>query len=291
MEWRRATAADAPLLAQLAWQSDATDVIATARSLLGCWLVELGSERGSTTSAICVLPPAPEHHRGYGAWWDHGDDSIQRFEVIIARLKSLADTIPRLEVLQVNAPETDDSTADRLTATGFPSVYPLWTMKHDELTWPTAQPELPCSLRIGSWADTTLDRFHAAYLSAYQDQRVVEPHSASTWTTIAGEPTFDAELSRVVLDHRQDVVAFVLASRTPGREVELGPIGTVPARRHRGISSAVLSRVLDACHIDRVQRITLTVDGDSPTGAHRLYQRSGFDTLERLTAFHLPVRH
>lgn len=52
---------------------------------------------------------------------------------------------------------------------------------------------------------------------------------------------------------------------------------------------SVLASVLVHCRDEGVTPITLTVDGESPTGAQRLYERFGFDRSETLTAFHRPI--
>jgi GNAT superfamily N-acetyltransferase len=83
------------------------------------------------------------------------------------------------------------------------------------------------------------------------------------------------------------LAGFVLAFGNDRGGVELGPIGTVPAWRGRGVSSALLASTLTRCRDNRRAPITLTVDGESPTGAHRLYLRHGFQISSRLLTYHL----
>ena len=84
-------------------------------------------------------------------------------------------------------------------------------------------------------------------------------------------------------------MGFVLAFHAGHGGIELGPIGTVPQWRNSGISSALLAFVLIHCRNEGISPITLIVDGDSPTGAQRLYERFGFNRSETLTAFYRPV--
>jgi len=86
------------------------------------------------------------------------------------------------------------------------------------------------------------------------------------------------------------VVAFVLAFRGAEKSVEIGPVGTVAEWRGRGLSTRLMSTVLNECRRAGIEAITLTVDGDSPTSAHRLYERLGFRVTSSLLALHKPIR-
>lgn len=277
--WQPAVEDHATALAELALPGSPSETdIEQARSFLRTWRVELAIESGTATAAVAVLPPAAGHHRGHGAWWMRGDDSS-----VIERLKLVATTVPGLRVLQVTAPSDDLMTAARLDAAGFRVAYPVWTMVHDGATWPASQ--LPAALRVSTWTDVDLRRLHGAYADAYEDQRLVEPHSEDAWARMTADNLIEVDLSLAALDSGGDVAGFVLAFKAV-QGVELGPIGTVPAWRGRGVSSALLSVVLARCRDIGTAPITLTVDGDSPTRAQRLYERFGFRTSEVLAAYH-----
>lgn len=290
MEWRLATSSDAEVLADLALGSaDASDV-EQARLFLASWRAELAIEHGTVTTAIGVLPPSSGCHRGYGAWWsrDNNDDP-DHFDQMLSQLEKLAASVPNLHVLQVNAASDAEPTTTRLQAARYNIAYPIWTMTHTDANRPHPEPRLPRPLRIAHWADTTVAAFHDAYTTAYQDQRLVEPHSADTWAQLTANPSFAEDLTRIAIDPDGKVVAFVLAFRTSDGGVELGPIGVIPQWRRRGVSTALISTVLTHCRDDQVLPITLTVDGDSPTGAQRLYERLGFTPTQTLTAFHRQI--
>ncbi|HZX09188.1 GNAT family N-acetyltransferase [Kribbella sp.] len=156
----------------------------------------------------------------------------------------------------------------------FVWAYPVWTMTHDGTTRPS-ESELPAPLRYGELADVPRAEFSRAYASAYRDQRLVEP--AESW---------DGPADRSVLALAPDgsVAGFVLAKGD--RSVELGPIGTVPAWRGRGVGSALLSSMLARC---RGRDVHLTVDGESPTRAQELYLRYGFRLTERSVAYQVRI--
>ena len=195
-----------------------------------------------------------------------------------------------LDVLQVTASADDSVTASRLTSAGFEPAFPLWTMTHDGNTWPDRPLDLPAPLRTIAWTDVDQHSFHDAYAQAYQDQRLVEPHTAQTWTQLAADESFAATPTRLAVTPEGAVVGFVLAFRAGHGGIELGPIGTVPRWRNRGVSSALLASVLTHCRDEGIAPITLTVDGDSPTRAQRLYERFGFGRSETLTAFHRLIK-
>lgn len=287
MEWRPATDRDAEVLADLAVGSTDPSEIEQARSFLRAWRAELAVEQGVVTAAIGVLPPSSGHHRGYGTWWDHHSDNPCHLDQVLGQLETLAGSIADLDVLQVSTRSDADMINDRLQAAGYDIVYPIWTMTYTDRNRPTVESSLPKPLCIQQWADSTLTAFHDAYARAYEDQRLVEPQSADTWDQLTADPSFAEDLTRIAIDPDGKVVAFVLAFRATSGGVELGPIGTIPEWRGRGVSTALLSTVLIHCRNNRVLPITLTVDGDSPTGAQRLYERLGFTKTETLTAYHL----
>lgn len=290
MQWKETGEDDAGLLAELASSSFGSSAsIEQVLAFLASWRVDHVIERGLATTAIAVLPPSPGHHRGYGAWWNRGHASPERWRQIVARLSARAAAVADLEVLQVTASADDSVTASRLTSAGFEPAFPLWTMTHDWTTWPDQPVDLPAPLRATTWRDVDQHRFHDAYAQAYEDQRLLEPHTAQTWTQLAAGQSFAASPARLAVTPEGAVVGFVLAFRAGHGGVELGPIGTVPQWRGRGISSALLASVLVHCRDEGIASITLTVDGDSPTGAQRLYERFGFVRSETLTAFHRPI--
>lgn len=258
---------------------------------LTSWRAELAVEQGTVATAIGVLPPSSGRHRGYGAWWDRGNkDDPGHFDQVLGRLGTLAASIPDLHVLQINAASDAELITARLQAAGYDIAYPIWTMTHTAANRAIPEPRLPHPLRIAHWADTTVTAFQDAYTKAYQDQRLVEPHSADTWEQLTADPSFAEDLTRIAIEPDGKVVAFVLAFRSSDGGVELGPIGAIPQWRRRGVSTAVMSTVLGRCRDNHVLPITLTVDGNSPTGAQRLYEHLGFTTTQTLTAFHRQIR-
>jgi GNAT superfamily N-acetyltransferase len=286
MGWRVAAVADAALLADLAAETSDTKISSDeASAFLQNWHVEIDAAGGVAEAAVAVLPPALGRHRGYGAWWTrHGPESA-RFSEITSHLVQVAASTPDVRVLQVTLSTKQAAQAEQLRALQFEPAYPVWTMVHDNSTWPQQQPELPAPLRYVSWPDVLPGAFERAYEQAYRDQRLVEPHTAESWEVPAGSNSFATELAALAVSTDGRVVGFVLGFGADGGGVELGPIGTIPSWRGKGVSSALLASVLIHCRDTQQRPITLTVDGASPTGAQRLYLRHGFQVTEHLVAY------
>ncbi|RZT11875.1 acetyltransferase (GNAT) family protein [Kribbella sp. VKM Ac-2569] len=286
MDWRRATADDAVLVAELASRTSDTELSAEqALAFLNSWYVEIADQGLATEAAVAVLPPAKGRSRGYGAWWTRHDSDSDRFGTIGGRLVQLAESTPGLSVLQISVPAERPIDADQLRDLRFERAYPLWTMVHDNATWPNRQLDLPPPLRFGRWVDVASDEFQAAYEHAYRDQRLVEPQTPETWDLLVGSDSFATDLATMAIAPDGQVAGFVLGFHHSGGGIELGPIGTLPSWRGRGVCSALLATVLMRCRDSRSHPIGLTVDGESPTRAQQLYLRHGFQVTRRLVAY------
>lgn len=94
-----------------------------------------------------------------------------------------------------------------------------------------------------------------------------------------------AEQSFIALDDNDRVVAYSLNHRTPADDEFIGRrdgwidnLGTLPEWRGRGIASALIVRSLHAFDAAGLTHASIGVDGDSLTGAVRLYKSLGFIT-------------
>ncbi|GAA3128734.1 ribosomal protein S18 acetylase RimI-like enzyme [Kribbella aluminosa] len=258
-EWHRATAADAEFLAGLAAVG-----VAEVAAFLRSWRVHITA---TNDAAVAVLPPADGQRRGYGAWWVRGGS-----DEAAAQLVRLARATPGVRVLQIALP-ADEIVDDP----PFERAFSVWTMVHDGISWPEREPELAAPLRYCGPGDVLQDEFQHAYEQAYRDQRLVEPRTL--WDRLP-----DQGALAVTPDGR--VAGFVLGFSQADGSVELGPIGTVPGWRGRGVCTALLGSVLLR---SRGLQLHLTVDGESPTGAQELYLRHGFRITARLVRYEVQL--
>ncbi|MFC7624784.1 GNAT family N-acetyltransferase [Microlunatus sp. GCM10028923] len=269
MRWRRATVDDLADVHRIL-TADAGGPPGPAEDLLPLlreWHVELGTGDTGPDAVVAFLRPPPEHGRGYGAWWPKPSDPALAKLIDLARRYGVS-------VLQVTLDDDRPDARERCLAHGFDAAFPLWSMAHDGATWPSTR-TLPVPLRLVSWDELAPGAFQRAYEAAYADQRIVEPHSAETWAGILAHGALHRDVTAIALDPDDQVAGFVLAFGLD-TNADLGPIGTVPAWRRRGISDALLALALDRCRENSLAPITLTVDGASPTGAQNLYLRAGF---------------
>lgn len=290
MLWHLADGDDADQLADLANATGRSQLTtAEAERFLEYWSVEIGVDDHGVAAAVAVLPPLDaETHRAYGAWWDRRPDAALHVPILVQRTVDVARRTPAA-TLQFSLPTGDRDRTTGVVACGFRAVFPIWTMSHDQKTWPSCAYSLPSGLRMESWTEQLIDSFRAAYIDSYRDQRIVEPQGARRWRSILESEAFSTTLSVLAVTPDDHVAAFVLAFQE-GNHIELGPIGTVRSWRGRGVSTALLEKVLVDCRESQIEKVSLTVDGDSPTGAHRLYLNHGFSIIETLTAYHLALR-
>lgn len=292
MHWRAGDLSHANQLAELTSATGRTVLsTADASGFLEHWSVDLcfdDHEVAVAVAAAAVLPPPNmPNRRAYGFWWDRRPDAVQHIPTLIRRTVEVAGRT-HATTLQFSLPPDDRDRIAGLVACGFRAAFPLWDMRHDQETWPSKAPELPPPLRLQPWTEELTESFLAAYLASYQDQRVVDPHTAKTWRSILSGDAFSATISTMAVAPDDLVVGFILAFQQ-GDHVELGPIGTIRSWRGRGVSTALLEHALHTCHGSQIDTIGLTVDADSPTGAHRLYLKHGFTVTEELMAYHLEL--
>ncbi len=125
-----------------------------------------------------------------------------------------------------------------------------------------------------------------ARTDSFRDHWGSQPLSEEQWQGWL-DGTFRADLSFLaVVDGTADgeeVVGFVLCQvNEDDWEAQgfsgayIGMVGTTRAHRGRRIAPALLSRTLAACAAQGLQRVTLDVDSENPTGALGLYTRMGF---------------
>ncbi|ACQ80906.1 GCN5-related protein N-acetyltransferase [Beutenbergia cavernae DSM 12333] len=255
---------------------------AEAAGLLRSWTVVVDAAGGRASAAVAVLPPDPGRHRGYGAWWEREARTQPRAATLVERLVRIASSLPLVNTLQVSVAADDGARTQALESQGFEAAVPVWTMRHDALSRRAAT--LPGPLRVVGWDEAWTSSFKRAYDVAYADQRMVEAQTPSTWVGLIRDDALVNDVSVLAVDADSRVVGFVLAF-AHGSGVELGPIGTVPRWRGNGVSSALLGDALRRCRELRLDPVTLTVDGESPTGAHEIYLRHGFAVTERLVAY------
>lgn len=133
------------------------------------------------------------------------------------------------------------------------------------------------------WTESARLARNAAFVDHWGSQSTGE----ESWARFVGGEQFAPSLSFLAVAPRDgvdEVVGFVLALRNEqdwagqgfsSSYVQL--VGVVRERRGRGIARALLARHLAACRAAGLEKATLDVDAENPTGALGLYTVLGFE--------------
>ena len=186
--------------------------------------------------------------------------------------------------LRVNAPATADDAHRLFEDHGLRPV--RW---FETLLRPTTPPLLhrvPDGVHLAPWPDDRDDEIRDMKNRAFADHWGSTPTDPSHWHQMVRGHGSRPDLSFIALDDEQRVVALCVNKRFPDDDAVTGrtegcitTLGTLSGWRGRGVASALLARSLQAFHDAGLSHALIEVDGESPTGAGRLYRSLGFEPL------------
>jgi mycothiol synthase len=151
-----------------------------------------------------------------------------------------------------------------------------------ELTEPPPAPAVPEGLRLLPFDRADERAVHAAVEEAFQDHWEHEPRDYESWARRRADS--DRTLWWVVKDG--DEIAGV--SVNDRKRFGAGWIGTVATRRRwrgRGVAQALLLASFGEFFRRGERTVALGVDATNPTGAVRVYERVGMDTVWRADVY------
>lgn len=203
-------------------------------------------------------------------------------------LQLLAETGSTLPAWLVANAEADRGPAvDRFIANGL-SVARYFLTLHRELADPSPAFELAPSLRLEPYREELAEATRLAKNDAFRDHWGAQPTDAERWAGVVGAEVFTPQFSFVVLDERDEVVAFILTESDPGdwpglgrSSVYISLLGVRREARGRRLAPALLAAAIRAAHAAGLEIAVLDVDHESPTGAVGLYTRMGFTEAHR----------
>lgn len=153
---------------------------------------------------------------------------------------------------------------------------------------------LPIDVRAGDetvaivpWSAEWTESARLARNAAFVDHWGSQSTDEERWARFVGGEQFAPGLSFLAVaprDGRDEVVGFVLALRNEqdwagqgfsSSYVQL--VGVVRPWRGRGLARHLLARHLEACRTHGLEKATLDVDAENPTGALGLYTGLGFE--------------
>lgn len=147
--------------------------------------------------------------------------------------------------------------------------------------------DVPEGIHVVPWSAGYIESTRLARNAAFTDHWGSQSTNPETWANVIGNEQFAPELSFLALvevDGREQVVGFVLALRNESdwegqgftsSYVQL--VGVIREWRGRRIAQSLLAEHLTACRARGLEKATLDVDAESPTGALGLYTGLGFE--------------
>lgn len=139
-----------------------------------------------------------------------------------------------------------------------------------------------------------------AHNAAFRDHWGSEPRDEESWGFTVNDPQARQDLSAVVLDRGSGMVAgYQLASHDPASALSRGYsegytdlLGVRAEYRGRGVARALLADAMRRFAAAGMDRASLDVDSENPTGALALYEKMGYTAVNRSLAWdkELPAR-
>lgn len=178
-----------------------------------------------------------------------------------------------------------------LDAAGFvPARW--WLAMNRDLS--DAIPDVPLGrgLRLARFRAEDSEGVRLALNDSFRDHWASEPTTPEDWASNTGLSSFRQELSCVVFgtlpDGSEEIAGALTVSVNEDEWQQVGfsfgyieQLGVRRAWRGRGIAPAMLAHALRVFHEAGLERASLDVDVDSPTGAVGLYDRLGFTERSR----------
>ncbi|MEE6281164.1 GNAT family N-acetyltransferase [Georgenia sunbinii] len=142
---------------------------------------------------------------------------------------------------------------------------------------------VPEGIEIRGWDPEIDDAVRVAHNEAFQDHWGSQPVSEESWSSSLSD--IEPGWSMVAVDTSSgEVAGYALTARHDYQWPALGHsegftelIGVRRPYRGGGLARALLGTVLVALHRDGVDVAGLDVDDANPSGAHRFYERMGYE--------------
>lgn len=190
-------------------------------------------------------------------------------------------------VLQTAVRDHQQDRIELLEAHGFYAARYFYRMERN-LHEPITSRPLPPDLTLTTWTEALDEATRLAFNDSFRDHYGFMPMNAELWQRFfTGKDTFRADLSTLAVQGKQ-VIGFCLSAVDAFRNEQQGrlegvmdEIGVIRGWRQRGIASALIMAAMHRFRAAGLDYAMLSVDTESPTGALRLYEKLGFQTVRR----------
>jgi mycothiol synthase len=156
--------------------------------------------------------------------------------------------------------------------------------------------EVPPGAELVRWTPDRDDDVRRAHNAAFTEHHGSSERDPATWQALfTGQRAFRPDLSVLAVADGA-VVAYALAyvyeadARATGhRQIHFGQIGVLPEARGRGLATAVIAEGLRLGASNDCRTAGLNVDSDNVTGALRLYEALGFESIRTNVSWSLDL--
>jgi len=246
--------------------ADAWVIVAPTGTIAGYGTLTTNTDAGRFISDAYVHP----------AYYGRGIGSML-IDLMEARAAELIPTLPGSSqlVLENNVIANNEAARTLLEARGYILTRAFFHM-HIQLDRPPEQPIWPEGIhaRSSDGSEEDISRAHAVIEESFQDHWQHTPVSYEDWLRMLVRENFDPALWFFAQDG--DEIAGAIICQV--REENNGWIARLGVRRpwrKHGLGAALLREAFSAFYSRGIYRVGLGVDGQSLTGAQRLYERVG----------------
>ena len=184
---------------------------------------------------------------------------------------------------KVYLPSRDEATASLLAERGYEVTRHSFRMEADLRPEPEP-PVWPDGIAVRTFRPGSDDEaVYEAQEETFADQYEAHPQTYEDWRHWSFREPFDADLWFLAEDGGE-LAGILLARGERGGDDTLGWISVLGVRRpwrRRGLGRALLLHAFGELRRRGKPRAGLGVDGESPTGAVRLYERAGMRVVRR----------
>jgi mycothiol synthase len=271
------------ILADWADLAPTTDVwvVCTPDGLL-CGYATLATDGPSRLLADGYVHP---DHTGHGIGTTLLALTEARAEAIVAALPG-----GTRQVLVNNIVASSDAARALLEGRGY-ALTRVYFRMHISLDAPPPPPEWPSgiSVRACDGSPEDIRRAYETVEESFRDHWAHTPRSFEDWQARMVGERFDPSLWFLAQSGDQIAGAALCRVREPGKGW-IGQVAVLRPWRQRGIGRALLQKVFGAFYQRGVVRVGLGVDGQSLTGAQRLYERAGMQVTMRMGRYEKELR-
>lgn len=179
----------------------------------------------------------------------------------------------------------DHDVEDVVTGRGYRPIRSSWTMEVEFGVEAPAGASVPAGIEIRPYRHPEDERAtYEAHVEAFADHWDYHRETFEHWRQFTvGSRNFDPTLWLLAWTG-DEIAGYALNFPERAGDPGYGWVGTLGVRRpwrRRGLGEALLRRSFAVLHAGGVRKVRLSVDAESPTGATRLYERTGMSVLRR----------